>query len=562
MNKNKIIIVLLLLIIAAGGYGIYYELSPKDESSNTSTDEVLDVSEVTYEEKDIDFSNDNEITVNLNNVKSVYNITKTGVYHFKGTLSGYISVNTENNVQIILDNVTITNNSGPCIYVLNANNTYIELIGDNTLTDGSSYNGFLEEVNATIYSKDDLIIYGDGSLTINANYSDAIASKDDLVIENGNYIITSIDDGIRGKDSVVIQNGTFNITSSGDGIKSTNENDEEKGNILIQNGTFNIKANGDGLSAIKNLEIDNGTFTIITGNGSSNVSSYRGMDGNSSKSLTSQKGIKAGNDILIKNISLNINSYDDAIHCDNAIEINNGTITIQTSDDAIHADSTVLINNGTINITNSYEGIEANYITINGGDIKLVSRDDGINVSGGNDNSGFGSRGRTTNESTSNNKLVINGGTIYVNATGDGLDANGSIYLTGGTVYVDGPTDNGNGALDYDNNFEITGGTLIAVGSSGMMQNAKNANQGTVLIYFDSTLSSGTTIKVGNISYTPSKNFSCILISSKDLEVGKTYEVKVNNDTYTSVNLSNYINNVGNGNSVNGMGRGGMKGRW
>lgn len=558
MNK-KIIIVLLLVILLGMGYAFYKEFySTSSEEEKTTT-----AKEVEYTEKDVDFSNTSETKIDLSSVNGVYNITKTGVYHFTGTLNGYIKINTNVNVQIILDNVVITNNSGPCIYVENVNNLYIELVGENTLTDGSNYTGFDDEVSAVIYSKDDLILYGEGVLKINAYKEDGIVSKDDLVIENGTYNINAKDDAIRGKDSVVIENGKFYIQALGDGIKSTNETDEDKGNILIQNGTFEIISEGDAVQAVNNLEIDGGTFNITTGGGAKTVSSYRGMDGNSAKSTSSSKGLKADGDILIKNGTFILNCYDDSIHSNNAVEIQNGTLNISTSDDGIHGDYSVLINGGTIDITSSYEGIEANNITINAGNIKLIARDDGINVSGGNDSSGFGPMGRTTNEDNgTENKLTITGGTVYVNSIGDGLDANGSIYITGGTVYVDGPTDNGNGPLDYDRKLEITGGTLIAAGSSGMMQNATSANQGTVLVYFSSTQSANTKVTIGNISYTPSKNFSCILASSSSLEVGKTYEIKLNNETYTSVTLSNTINNVGNGNSVNGMGRGSRGGRW
>ena len=554
MNK-KLIAVLSLIIVIGLGIGIYYELNQKEES-----EEKITAQEIEYEENNVDFSNSEETTIDLNNVDNLYNITNTGIYHFTGNLNGYIKVNTTLNVQIILDNVTITNDSGPCIYAENVNNLYIEIIGENTLTDSSNYNGF-DEADAVIYSKDDLIIYGEGILNINGNYLDGIVSKDDLVIESGTYNINTVDDGIRGKDSVVINNGTFNIKAGGDAIKSTNDNDSEKGNILIQNGVFSINSNGDGISSENNLQIDNGSFNIITSNGAKETSSYRGMDGNSSKASTSSKAIKASNDILIKNGTFDINSYDDSIHSDNRLEIDNGTFEIKSSDDAIHADSSVLINGGTINITSSYEGIEANNITINDGNIKLIARDDGINVSGGNDNSGYGPMGRTTNES-SNNKLTINGGTVYVNSSGDGLDANGSIYLNGGVVYVDGPTDNGNGSLDYDGFFEINGGVIITSGSSGMMQNATSSNQSTILIYFDSTQAAGTKVSIGNISYTPSKSFSCLLISSNELEIGNTYEIKLNNTKYQDITISNNVMNIGNGNSVNTMGRGGMRGHW
>jgi len=560
VNK-KVIIVLLLLVIVGMGVGYYYYF--KDDNSTDSGDGNEKAQNVSYTEKNVDFSNSEEISVNLSNVNDVYTITKNGVYHFTGSLNGYIKIDTNKNVQIILDNVKITNNSGPCIYVENVNNLYIELKGENNLIDGTIYNGFEDDVNATIFSKDDLIIYGDGKLIINANKEDGIVSKDDLVIKSGVYIINAMDDAIRGTDLVVIENGTFTINAKGDGIKSTNEEDDTKGNVLIQNGTFNIMVTSDAIQTVNNLEIDNGTFNITTGGGAKEVSSYRGMGGNSAKNATSSKGIKAGGDILIKNGTFNINSNDDSIHSDNTLEIDSGVFTISTSDDGIHADKTVLINNGNINITSSYEGIEANYITINDGNIRLIARDDGINVSGGNDSSGFGPMGRTTNSGSNDNKLTINGGEIYVNASGDGLDANGSIYINGGIVYVDGPTDNGNGPLDYDMKFEITGGEIITAGSSGMMQNATSSTQGVVLVYFSSTQSAGTTITIGDISYTSSKAFNCILISSSKLEVGKTYDVKVNGKVYTSVTLSSTINSVGSGGNVNGMGRNnGGRGRW
>lgn len=148
--------------------------------------------------------------------------------------------------------------------------------------------------------------------------------------------------------------------------------------------------------------------------------------------------------------------------------------------------------------------------------------------------------GKTTNSESSDNKLTIN-------------------Y---GIVHVDRPIDNGNGPMDYDVKFEITGGEIITAGSSGMMQNAISSIQRVMLIYFNSTQSDRTTIEMGDVSYTPSKAFSCILVSSSKLEVGKTYDVKVNGSTYTSITLSNTINTSGNGNGVNSMGRNYGRGRW
>lgn len=549
MNK-RIIVILVGILFLGLGIGTYFQVN----KSQNIDDDIISAKEVGYEEKQSDFSNINEEIVNLNNVSKVYNVTKKGIYHFIGNLNGYIVVNANTDIKIILDNVKIDNDSGPCIYVENADNLYINLIGNNILTDGSSYTFFSSDVNATIYSKDNIILDGEGILNVFANYGDGIVSKDDLIIKSGTYSITSVDDAIRGTDLVVIQNGIFKIKAGGDGIKSTNEKDSTKGNILIQNGTFNITSKFDGIQTVNNLEIDNGCFTITTASGAQNVSSYR-MDSNSLKSSDSSKGIKAGGDILIKNGNFTINSYDDSIHSDNVVEINNGFFAISSSDDGIHGDYAVLINNGEINIANSYEGIETKVVVINGGNIQVNSRDDGINVFGGNDSSGFSSQSMV--QSDSENKLTINDGNIYINAQGDGLDANGSIYINGGIVHVDGPTDNGNGPLDYDENFVITGGHIIAAGSSLMMQTATSANQSTVLVYFSSTQLAGTMVTIGDIIYTPSKNFDCILISSSKLKIGDTYEVKLNNNTYTSITLSNYIITLGSKN--NEIGRNDMR---
>ena len=227
MNK-KIIILLLSIILIGMGYLVYQEMHPNNETI-TSVDNIdTTASTIDYEKEEVTFDEEGKVEINLSNIDNVYNITSTGVYYFTGTLNnGYIKVNTTQNVEIILDNVTITNNSGPCIYIENANNTYIKLIGENTLTDGENYTGFTD-VDACIFSKDDLIIYGEGTLNIKANYQDGIVSKDDLTIENGIFNINSKDDAIRGKDSVVIENGTFNIESLSDVIKSTNDTDTDK----------------------------------------------------------------------------------------------------------------------------------------------------------------------------------------------------------------------------------------------------------------------------------------------------------------------------------------------
>lgn len=460
-------------------------------------------------------------------------------------------MDSSSNIKIILNNVSITNTTGPCIYIENGKETYLELIGKNTLTDSNTYTEFTD-IDGCIYSADDLYIIGTGILNIKANYLDGIVSKDDLYLINGTYNINSNNDGIRGKDSIVISNGNYTINSNGDGIKSTNDTDDEKGYIIIKNGEFNITSELDGIQAETKLLIEEGKFNITTGGGSDNSSTNDnwGIWGKeeSLDSSASAKGLKASSNIIISKGTFNINSSDDSIHSNGNIGIKDGTYSITSGDDGVHADASLIIDSGTINITKSYEGLEGSIVTINGGSVKINSTDDGINIAGGNDSSGMNRPGANnyTNDSSSTFVLNINGGIVYINSKGDGLDSNGSIIMTNGEVYVDGPTDSGNGALDYDSTFNISGGTIIAVGSSGMAQGISDSSTQYAILANISNQSAETTINLGNINYTPSKSYSSILISSSELIKDTTYDLLLNEVKYQSITISSILTTIGN----------------
>lgn len=529
---KKVIIAILSLIIIVGGYLIYknnFSNSSLNNSASTSEEITKLVEEnATSDITDsVDWSTYDTYNVDLNSGSTT--ISKRGIYNITGTLNnGSITIDTKDNVKLVLNNINITSSSGPAIYVKNSNNTYIELIGESNIKSNTN-----TELDAAIYSCDDLIIEGNGTLTVTSNI-DGIASKDDLAILSGNINITSDDDGIRGKDSVQIKGGVIKINSSGDGIKSTNE---EKGSIIIKDSDISIDSVGDGISSITTISISSGTLNIKTTSTSNN---------------TSSKGLKAEGSISISGGVITISSTDDSIHSNGSISITGGEFSLTSKDDGIHADNTLVIDNGTINVLDSYEGLEASYITINGGTIKVKSDDDGINISGGNDSSN-----KKDMFAVSDGILLITGGELYVNSSGDGLDSNGNIKITSGTIYVDGPTNSGNGALDYNGTMEITGGTVIAVGASGMAQNASNSTQASVLINLSSSYSSS--FKLGSIEYKPSKSYNSIMISSNKLTVGSSYDLEIDGNTVEKVSINNNVTNIGNSSMRGGPGnRGGM----
>ncbi len=519
---------------------------------------------ISTDDSDEDINWDNYETYEIELTESL-NITSPGIYVLSGDMTGSITVETDDNVKIMLNGVNITSESGPVINVVDSNIVVIELVSGTTnyLEDSSNYDSFEDDVKGAVYSECDLVLQGDGILYVTANYEDGIVSKDNLKFSGGTYYITSADDAIRGRDSVNIVDGTFNIEASGDGIKSTNDTDSAKGFIKITNGTFNIVANLDGIQAETDILILDGTFNITTGGGSSNVStssSWGAWNTHSSSSTSndSAKGIKAQNNLAISGGTFTFDTSDDALHSNGSIVIMKGTYDIATGDDGIHADETILIESGTINITKSYEGIEAAVITINDGTIDIVSSDDGINIAGGNDQSSMNRPGANSfSSSNSDYILTINGGTITIDASGDGIDVNGSAYIYGGEIYVYGPTDGGNGALDYDSSFVIDGGLLVAFGASTMAQNASSSSsQNTVMINFNSSYSAGSTVSIGSLEFTSKKSFSSVVISSSTFESNTEYSVYVDDSLYTTITFTNTVISNSNG-GMNTSGGGG-----
>ena len=439
MKKKKLIIIGSLIVVVGLICIISIFNKPKTTTSNNTSTKVTEKDFSNYDQNEIDLSKENEVV----------EITTEGVYTLTGEINGYVKVETEGDVKLILDNVTIKNSNGPAIYVVSAKNVYIELVGESTLEDSSQYSGYDEDVTSCIYSKDDLFITGDGTLNIKANYEDGIVSKDDLTVSSGTINIESKDDGIRGKDSVTIKDGTFTINAGGDGIKSTNDEDAEKGIITIEKGTFTIKSNNDGIQAETTLTIEDGTFNITTNGDSKSSNTYNEWSAKTSSDEESTKGIKAGINIIINGGTYDLSTTDDGIHSNGNVTINDGKFNITSDDDAIHADGMVEINKGTFTIS-AHEGVEATYVKINGGDINISASDDGINA--GN---------KSSNYSVA---IEINGGNTTIkmgSGDTDGIDSNGNIFINGGTINI-----TGNSAFDYDGKAEYNGGTIIVNGET------------------------------------------------------------------------------------------------
>lgn len=454
-------------------------------------------------------------------------ITKGGVYTLSGTLNGRVVVNApKENVTLILNGVEITSDDSSALYIYKAAQVTVWLSEgtENTLTDGESYSfadelssAADEEPNACVYSKADLTVAGSGGLTVNGNYKNGLTSKDTLTLDSVSLTVNAKNHGVCGKDSAAVQNAVLTVTSGGDALHSTNDKDEALGWITITDSVLELTSGEDGIQAETTLTVSGGHCTVVSGGGS----------GAELDDDTSAKGLKAGTTVEISGGEFSLDCADDAVHSNGNVEISGGSFTIATGDDGVHADETAAISGGEILITACYEGIEGKVVDISGGEIDLTASDDGVNAA---DGSTSGSFGGPFGGGSSDCIIRISGGRLTVDASGDGLDSNGDLEISGGEIYVSGLTSDGDGALDYDGTATITGGIVAAAGSSGMAQNfGSGSTQGSILLNFAAR--STETIRVTDaagstlIEWTPKKEYSSVVVSCPEMKQGESYTV-------------------------------------
>lgn len=474
-------------------------------------------------------------------------ITSGGVYTISGD-HGTISIDaTDQQVVLILQDATLDG-----IKIIDADDVALYLEGESNIDSDVAAD---DEYGAAIYSNVDLTISGEGTLNVNAANAEGIHSKDDLVLLSGTVNITAADDGFQGTDSVTIEGGTLNITSGNDGIKSTQTDDDTKGYVNISGGDITITSVGDGIDAASDVIITGGTFNIVSGDGAA-----------AGKTDTSAKGIKAASALVVEGGTFNIDAADDAIHSKGSLRLSAGDFTVATGDDAVHAEVALVLDGANVTVTESVEGIEGGLITISAGNIDVTSSDDGINASGSTtveeglaatseestetteatdafaqEAPGAGGMGQMAPggggmEESTGEQLNITGGTITVRAEGDGIDSNGDLTISGGTLSVFGPTNGGNGIFDVAGTFTVTGGTIQGAGTSGMPQNPTTTeNQG--WLAGNLTGNAGDTITISDAngnevaSFSTGKAYGLIQFSSADITDGETYTISNGTDS-------------------------------
>lgn len=527
-----------------------------DASSNNIDNGAIDTS--IYKEQDqmltdrdliVDYDGESIISISLLGtyiessehveiIDRTVKISKAGYYLVTGSLDdGMIVVDATKTakIQIILRDVSINHNSSAPIYIKSCNKCFITLEGENSLETKNSFVAIDENnIDGVIFSKDDLTINGSGTLNL-VSPKNGIVCKDDLVISNSFIEISARNHGIDVNNSARFAYCSLEINAANDGVHAENAEDTEKGYIYLLGPNVKINSSGDGLDASAYVQIEDCQLGIET-----------------TSSENSTKGIKAETGILLNSGKLNISSHDDGLHSNGSIIINNTELVVSSDDDGIHADETIEIYGGKIDIIKSYEGIEALNIKLLGGNINIKASDDGINAAGGNDQSGFGGQfggqdnfgrpggrpggmggmGGMGGFDSSNGSVIISGGKLYINASGDGIDANGTLEISGGYVTVCGPTTGDTAVLDYDVSGTISGGTFVGTGASMMAQTLSSSTQGVISLSVG-TQYAGTKITLENsegkilFEVVPENNFQIVILTSDMMTKGEYYTVHV-----------------------------------
>ncbi|WP_326721861.1 carbohydrate-binding domain-containing protein [Streptomyces sp. NBC_00243] len=513
-----------------GGQGAAAVLAANKESHAEASDGNWDESAAVGIELDGDSASADGDGVTVDG--STVTITAGGTYRVSGTLTdGQIVVNApDKKVQLVLDGASVAHSSGAAIEVTAADEAIVVLAdgSENTLSDADSYADDAE-ANAALYSAADLTVTGGGQLTVHGNGNDGIASTDGLVISSGTIVADAADDGIRGKDYLIVEGGRVTVTAGGDGLKADNSEDTDSGYVALGGGTVKVTAKGDGVDAATDLVVTGGTLTVDSGDGS----------GTQPSDDTSTKGLKAGVINVLEGGTVYVDSSDDAVHSDGAVHISGAKVTAASGDDGVHAEGDLIVDKGSLKITSAVEGVEGADIAVNGGTVEIHSSDDGINAAGGTSTSeegggggGFGGGGGGGGSEVGDFKLTVTGGTLVVNADGDGLDSNGTAEITGGTVVVNGPEQAGNGALDVNGSFTVSGGTLLAAGSAGMaVAPGTESEQGWLSATLDSAVDAGTTLHVvdsdGKVlaTFVTSRSVQNVVYSSSAVKSGEEYRI-------------------------------------
>ena len=295
---------------------------------------------------------------------STYTIDKDGVYVLSGTAENFtvvVDAGDEDKVQLVLDGLCVTNGNDPVIYVKTADKVFVTSAGsDSTLTvTGAFSSDGSTGTDAVIFSKDDLVLNGTGTVTVSST-DNGVSCKDDLKITGGTWNITCTADALEANDSIAVAGGTLNIRTSKDGLHAEYDEDNTVGWITIEGGTLNITARDDAIHATTVLTVNGGELNITAAEGLE--ATQVEINGGMVDITATDDGINAGQKSKALSVGITINGGEisidmgagdtDAVDSNGYLTITGGTIDIN-GQSSFDADGTISWTGGTIYVNGS-----------------------------------------------------------------------------------------------------------------------------------------------------------------------------------------------------------------
>lgn len=560
MNFKKIIPLIALAVLASCGTtntnNTNNSTNKNDEITDNNENDDVDIYE-DYDDSNKETFDDITSEIDVSTIaESTYSISEGGKYLLTGENSNLsINVSSEEDVTLILSDVNITSTGESAPISVDTDGDFVLYLAANTKnylkdSEANLSDGVLnvKGTNLNIEGEGYLIIDSLGLNTGDFESGKGIHNSKTLTIKDSHIIVNSSSDhALNGKGGIVLENAKLDLTSNKDAIHS------KEGGLEMNDTTLVSSSYGDGIDVAGKINIiDSNCYITTTGefilydasedvdgelyedskyilkNGEYQKISSDDMSRYSTRYYLNQKckGIKSEENITIDGGKYVIRSTDDCIASDLNINIYDGVFSLTTFDQGINGDQIVNIGKEEtktrtedfiIKINDSYEGIQGGVINFYDAEIYVDASDDGINA--------------TSDTLTDISMNFYNDTYVNVRAEGDGIDSNGDILLDGGTLIVFGPQESGNGALDFDGNFTVNSGEMIAISSIGMIENPNLVNQNIVYSYLNQSFSENDVVslkiddKLFSTMLPKSYNSLYMAVTSPDIKSGSSYEV-------------------------------------
>ena len=451
-------------------------------------------------------------------------ITQAGTYVLTGSgknIKLVVEAADTDQVHLVFQNLTLEG-EGTLLQVNKAQEVVISLAegSQNALTESQASDD--EEVKATIHSQVPLTLNGTGNLTLTALTKNALEVEDDLKLLGGTYTVKAANHGFKAEGALAIEAATLTIEAGKDGLHAEHDEMIERANISLNPTQLSIAATEDGVDAGNELTIKGGTITVSQ--------SEEGLEARVIRQL--------GGDVTIK-------SSDDGVNASagSSSKPSGTSTTSKTTDASATSNSADTSSSASQATTDSAAGSQADQANKDKNATPPSPPAGQAQPQGGQPpQNGQGPGGMPPGgqeESDPSLQIILEGGTLTVDAEGDGIDSNGTVTISGGSLVVNGSVQGGNGPLDAAGDITITGGTVWALGTSDMLQGfAQGSTQASITANIAGTAGQTLIILDANgkevARQTASKDFQAIIMSSGDLVDGQTYTIQVEGTIQTA----------------------------